>query len=98
MAGVCAKLHNEKLLNLNALPYSISDQIKKVEICGVYNAYGEMKKNVLHLVGKPKGKRQSGKSRSRREDNIKPDLTKGNRFGGVNCFIWLRIRTGGGLW
>jgi hypothetical protein len=47
------------------------------------------------LVGKPEGKRPLGKSRRRREDNIKVDLQE------VGCGVWtalswLRIVTGGG--
>ena len=49
---------------------------------------------VVHrvLVGKPEGKRPLGRSRRRREDNIRIDLQEV----GVS---WLRIGTGGGcLW
>jgi len=46
------------------------------------------------LVGKPEGKRPLGRTRLRREDNIKMDLQE---VGGVETgWRWLRIDTGGG--
>ena len=45
------------------------------------------------LVGKPEGKRPSGRPRHRWEDNIKMDLQE---VGGVETgWSWLRIGTGG---
>jgi len=48
------------------------------------------------LVGKPEGKRPLGRPRRRWEDNIRKGLreTGGRVWTG---FIWLRIRTSGGL-
>jgi hypothetical protein len=47
------------------------------------------------LVGKSDGKRQVGRPKCRWEDNIKIDLKYDMRM--RNGFIWLRIRTSGGL-
>jgi hypothetical protein len=47
------------------------------------------------LVGKPKGKRQLGRPRCRREDNIKMDLQEVG-WGGLEWIDWIRIGTGGG--
>jgi hypothetical protein len=48
------------------------DQVKKNEICGECSANGG--KTYRVFVGKPKGKRQLVRPRSRWEDNIKIDL------------------------
>jgi hypothetical protein len=45
------------------------------------------------LVGKPEGKIQFGRRRSRWEDDIRMDL----RETGLSGSIWLRIQTSGGL-
>ena len=47
------------------------------------------------LVGKPEGKRPSGRPRSRWENNIKVDLQEVRRGCG-DWLSWLRIGTGGG--
>ena len=41
---------------------------------GACSAYGERKGVYRVLVGKPEGKRQLGRPRRRREENIKKDL------------------------
>jgi hypothetical protein len=48
------------------------------------------------LIGKPKGKRQLGRSRHRWEDNIKIDLWEIGFWVWI-VFLWLRIGTGGVL-
>jgi hypothetical protein len=47
------------------------------------------------LVGKPEGKRPTGRPRRRWVDNIKMDLRE-DWMGWIG-FIWLRIGTSGGL-
>ena len=47
------------------------------------------------LVGNPEGKKQLGRHRRRREDNIKMDL-QGCGLGAWTGLIWLRIGTSDG--
>jgi hypothetical protein len=47
-------------------------------------------------VGKPEGKRQLRRSRSRWEDDIKIDIRE-IKFGGMTGSIWLQIGTSGRL-
>ena len=47
------------------------------------------------LVGKPEGKRPSGRPRRKRENNIKMDLQEEECRTWTGS-IWLRIGTGGG--
>jgi hypothetical protein len=61
---------------------------------GACSSDGGGERLVKVLVGKPKGKRQLGRSRCRGEDNIRMYLQK------VGCGVWivlgwLRIQTGG---
>ena len=72
------KLHNEDLSDLYSLP----------------NIVQVVKSRRMRLVGKPEGKRPSGRPRRRWEDNIKKDLQE---VGGVvwTGWSWLRIGTGG---
>jgi len=49
----------------------VSDTIKKNEMGGACNVYGE---GYRVLMGKPEGKRPRGKPRFRWEDNVKMDL------------------------
>jgi hypothetical protein len=59
---------------------------------------GERKGVYRVLVGKPGGKRQLGKPRRRREDNIKMDLEDVGYGTWIGVF-WHRIWTvGGPLW
>jgi len=46
-------------------------------------------------MGKPEGKRKTGRHRRRWEDNIKMDLQE-VEWGTWTGLIWLRIGTGGG--
>jgi hypothetical protein len=57
---------------------------------------GEKRSAYRTLVGKPEGKRPLGRRRRRFEDNIKMDLRE-IRWVVWTGFIWLRIRTSGGL-
>jgi len=78
-------------------PHSVSlgDKIEKNEMdraCSMYGGTGGVYRD---LVGKPVGKRPTGRPRHRGEDNIKMYLQK------VGCGVWtgsswLRIGTGGG--
>ena len=54
---------------------------------------GERRGAYKFTVGKPDGKSQLGRSRHRREDNIKMDLQEVG-WGGTGL-IWLIIGTGG---
>jgi hypothetical protein len=56
---------------------------------------GERRGAYRSLVGKPEGRRPLGRTRRRREDNIKMDLRD---IGWGTGSIWLRIKTVGGLW
>jgi hypothetical protein len=47
-------------------------------------------------VGNPKGKRPLGRTRRRWVDDVKMDLRE-IEWNGVDCLIWLRIGTSGGL-
>jgi hypothetical protein len=51
---------------------------------------GEMRNACNVLVGKPEGKRPSGRHRRRKEDNIEINLMKWDTKM-LNGFIWLRI-------
>ena len=69
-------------------PIVSGDQIEKNEKGGACSAYGGDSRGVYRiLVGKPEGRRQLGRSRSRREDNIKMDLQEVG-CGGV---IWIGL-------
>jgi hypothetical protein len=52
----------------------LGDQVEKNEMGGACNTYEESRGVYSILMGKPKGKRPLGRSRHRREDNIKMDL------------------------
>jgi hypothetical protein len=49
-------------------------QIEKNEIAGICSTYGERRGVYRVLVGKPEVKRPVGRTRRRREDNIKMDI------------------------
>jgi hypothetical protein len=49
------------------------------------------------LVGKPKGKRPSGRPRCRWVDNIKMNLQEFGLGKACNVLIWLRTGAGGGM-
>ena len=54
---------------------------------GAYSTFGGEKRCMQGLVGKPEGKRPLGRSRLRREDNIKMEFQK-VRCGGVE---WMEL-------
>jgi len=62
---------------------------------------GERRDAYIVLVGKPGGNRSLGRSRYRREDNIKMDFqelyVRGVGVGAGTGLIWCRIGTGGEL-
>jgi hypothetical protein len=74
VTGKWRKLHNEELNDL----YSSPNIIRVIESgsmrWGAYSTYGESRSVYRGLVGKPEGKRQIGRPRRKREDNIKMDL------------------------
>ena len=61
--------------------------MEKNEMGGACGAYGEGRGVYRVLVGKPEGKRQLGRPRRRREDNIKMDLQE---VGG-GCEDWMEL-------
>ena len=69
------KLHHEELNDLYSLP-NIVRIIKSRRIRWAWHvaAYGEKRGVYRVLVRKPEGRRQLGRPRRRREDNIKIDL------------------------
>ena len=67
---------------------------RRMRWAGHVACMGEGRSGHRVLVGKPEGKRPSGRPRHRWEDNIKVDLQE---MGGVETgWSWLRIGTGGG--
>ena len=64
----------------------MGDKIEKNEMGGACGTYGG---RVVHkvLVGKPEGKRPSGRPRRRWEDNIKMDLEEVGR----GCGDWMEL-------
>jgi hypothetical protein len=70
-------------------------KLRRVRWAGHVACMGEMRNAFKILAGKPEGKKPLGRPRRRWEDNIKKDV---RRIWWVWIrFIWLRIRTGGGL-
>jgi hypothetical protein len=97
LIGGWRKLHNEELHNLYCSP-SIIRMIRSRRItwAGHVARMGE-KRNVYRILeGKTEGKRPLGRPRCRWEDNIRMDL-RVMGWGGMDCMIWLRIGTSGGL-
>ena len=66
--------------------YCAVDKIEKNEMCGECGTYGGRGMHKV-LVGKPEGKRLSGRPRRRWEDNIKMDL----REVGGGCGNWMEL-------
>jgi hypothetical protein len=57
---------------------------------------GEKRNTYRIFLGKPEGKRPLGRPRCRWVKNIKLDLRE-IRWCGIDCSIWIRIGTSGGL-
>ena len=96
VTGEWRKLHNEELSDLYSLP-NIVRVVKSRRTRWAGHVTRKWEGRGVHrvLVGKPEGKRPSGRPRRRWEDNIKMDLQE---VGGVVGTGWscLWIGTGGG--
>jgi hypothetical protein len=75
VTGECGKLHNEELCDLFSCP-SIIRIIKsrRMRSAGHVTRMGEKRNAYRLLVGKPEGKRPSGRPRRRWVDNIRMNL------------------------
>jgi hypothetical protein len=94
--GEWRKLHKEELNDLYCLPNIVRVvKSRRMRWAGHVARMGERRDVHRALVGKPEGKRPSGRPRRRWEINIKIDLEE---VEGVVKIGWsgLRIRTGGG--
>jgi hypothetical protein len=91
------KLHNEKLHDLYSSP-SIIRIIKsrRIRWAGHVTQMGEKRNSYRLLVGKPEGKRQLGRPRTRWMDNIRMNLGEVG-WCVVDWMVWLKIGTGGGF-
>ena len=96
VTGEWRKLHNEELNDLCFLP-NIVRVVKSRRMRWVGHVARMRKDRGVHrvLVGKPEGKRPSGRLRRRWEDNIKIFRKLEGVVG--TGWSWLRIGTGGGL-
>ena len=75
VTGEWRKLHNEELRDLYSLPNIVRVvKSRRMRWAGHVARMGEGRGVHRVLVGKPEGKRPSGRSRRRWEDNIKMDL------------------------
>ena len=75
VTGEWRRLHYKELYALYSSPNIIlGDQVKKTEMGRTRGTYGEKRGAYRVLVGKPEGRRPLGRSRPRREDNIKTDF------------------------
>jgi len=95
VTGEWRKLHNDELRDLYSLP-NIVRAVKSRRIRWARHVARMGEGRVVHrvLVGKPEGKKPSGRPRRRWEVNIKMDLQE---VGGVETgWSWLRIGTDGG--
>ena len=73
--GKWRKLCNEELSDLYSLPNIVQVvNLRRMRWVGHVARMGEVRGVHRVLVGKPEGKRPSGRSRRRWEDNIKMDL------------------------
>jgi hypothetical protein len=86
--GSWRKLHNDELHRLHSSP-NIVRVIKSRRMwwAGQVAPMGEGRGVYRVLVGRPEGKRPLGRSRLRREDNIKMDL----RETGIDGANWIRL-------
>jgi hypothetical protein len=75
VTGGWRKLHNEELHGLYSLPSVVMViKARRMRWAGHVAHLGEVRGAYNILVGKPEGRRQLGRPRRRREDNIKMDL------------------------
>jgi len=96
VTGEWRKLYNEELNDLYSSPSIVRViNTRRMRWAGHVACMGERRGVYRVLVGKPEGKRSLGRTRRRREDNIKMELQE------VVCGVWtgsswLRLRIGGG--
>jgi len=83
VTGEWRKLHNEELRDLYSLP-NIVRVVKSSRMRWAGHVARMAERRGVHrvLVGKPDGKRPLGRTRRRREDNIKMDLREVGGGGG----------------
>jgi hypothetical protein len=85
VTGEWGKLHNEELNGLYSLPNIVRVmKLSRMRWAGHVARMGEGRGVYRVLVGKPGGKRQLGRPRSRWEDNITMDLQEVGR----GCEDW----------
>jgi hypothetical protein len=98
VTGEWRKLHNGELHNLHSSP-NITRQIKsrRMRWAGHVARMGEGRNVYRVLVGKLEGKRPLERPRNGWEDGIRTDLEEIGWGGVWSGFVWLRIRTAGGL-
>jgi len=85
VTGDRRKLHKEELNDLFSSPNIIRViKARRMEWAGHVARMGEGRDVYRVLVGKPEGKRPIGRSRCRKEDNIKKDLQEVG-CGGMDC-------------
>jgi hypothetical protein len=87
VTGKWRKLHNEELNDLYCSPNIVRVIKIENEIGGAGSTCGDRRGVYRVLVGKPEGKRPLGRTRCKREDNIKMDLQESG-CGGVD---WIEL-------
>jgi len=89
------KLHNEELNNLYSSPNIVRViKSRRMRWAGHVARMGEGKSVYKILVGKPEGRKQLGRPRRRRENNISMDL----REVGCGCVDWMKLAQDRNRW
>ena len=97
VTGKCQRLHNEEIHDLQSSPNTIRViKLRKIRWAGHVARIGKGGGAYRVLVEKLKRKRTFERTRRKWEDNIKLDLREVGKEA-YTGFIWLRLRTDGGL-